>query len=174
MKVSNYARVPNSKWLWPQHKRDTQKIEKQKQNVQKMLLATSSISTTRIFKKIIYCLILSILRGFFYDFAVFILKLINRHWMRDNMMLKHIIYVSIFYIHTSLCALLMLVIQHSSVCMLGSFCMRLLNNVWLNVACVTLCRQKKVWERIKVINFSIPLRVLQPRNSLFFFMLGAF
>jgi len=41
-----------------------------------------------------------------------------------------------FYIHTSLCALLMVVIQHSSVCMLGSFCMRLLNNVWLNVACV--------------------------------------
>lgn len=36
----------------------------------------------------------------FYASTIFNIKLINRHWTRDNMMLKHIIYVSIF----SLCS----------------------------------------------------------------------
>lgn len=36
------------------------------------------------------------LRGIFYASTIFNIKLINRHWTRDNMMLKHIIYVSIF------------------------------------------------------------------------------
>lgn len=82
-----------------------------------------------------------------------------------------------FYIHTSLCASLMLLIQHSSVCMLGSFCMRLLNNVWLNVAWVTLYRQNE-WvrwkENMKVINFLIPLRVLQPEILSFFLYVRCF
>lgn len=64
----------------------------------------------------------------FYAPTIFNIKFINRHWTRDNMMLKHIIYVSIFF--------------RCSWLSLFFLCVCLLNNVWLNVACVMLYRQK--------------------------------
>jgi hypothetical protein len=71
------------------------------------------------------------LRGFFYASTFFIKKLINRHWTRDNMMLKHIIYVSIFF----------------SPLLSTGCCMCLLNNVWL---CHVMYKEKKKSESERV------------------------
>lgn len=129
--------------------------------MEKCLLTTSSFSATHNFEKkkefsflftasFSLYMYVSLFKRIFYAFAVFILKLINRHSMRDNMMLKHIIYVSIFYIYIFFpSSMLMLAAVHSYPyikslhgCLLG--CMRLLNNVWINVASVTLYRRDRV------------------------------
>jgi hypothetical protein len=112
------------------------------------------------------------LRGFFYASTFFIKKLINRHWTRDNMMLKHIIYVSIFF----------------SPLLSTGCCMCLLNNVWL---CHVMYKEKKKsesereWAKYESHKFLFPLESshLAQRErereiyfffSCFFFLVRAF